>query len=397
MKKEVGISLGVWAIAACILLGSALLFASLETPKLAYFNELAAAFLKGQVYLPHPAATHDLTNFAGRWYVPFLPLPALMMLPWVALFGLKALNTVVFNCVIGGLNASLVFLLVRAMGRRGWSRASLAAALGLSALFTLGSVHWYMSLQGSVWFISQVCTVTFLLASLWLAVEFASPVWAGLALGLAMLGRPTVFLMLPLLLAIGIQHGRRDGVLWQKQVWNWGWRIALPVGICVVAILGYNQIRFQNFLDFGYLTENVDPSLKSGLMKFGQFNLHFLPHNLWAMLLAGPVWDAKQGIISPAGDGMSIFLTTPALFFLFRKFKKDLLSIGAWVAIAFLLVPLLLYYNTGWWQFGYRFSLDFMPAVMLLFALGLEEKPEWGFWFVVGLGVLVNAWGALWF
>ena len=132
-------------------------------------------------------------------------------------------------------------------------------------------------------------------------------------------------------------------------------------------------------------------------MKYGQFHLHFLPHNLWAMLLAGPVWDVKKAIISPVGDGMSIFLTTPALLFLFRNMKKSYIWYGAWLAIALLLLPLLLYYNTGWYQFGYRFSLDLMPAVMVLFALKMEEKPGWAFWAWVGVGVLVNAWGMVWF
>ena len=36
--------------------------------------------------------------------------------------------------------------------------------------------------------------------------------------------------------------------------------------------------------------------------------------------------------------------------------------------------PLLTYYNTGWWQFGYRFSLDFMMILLLLLAYTAGRK-----------------------
>jgi hypothetical protein len=62
-----------------------------------------------------------------------------------------------------------------------------------------------------------------------------------------------------------------------------------------------------------------------------------------------------------------------------------------------LLIPLLLYYNTGWWQFGYRFSLDVIPVIMILFALAVNERLDWIFWTLIGIGILINAWGAWWF
>jgi hypothetical protein len=116
------------------------------------------------------------------------------------------------------------------------------------------------------------------------------------------------------------------------------------------------------------------------------------------MLFATPVWDPKKGMLLPSTEGMSIFLTTPAFVLLWRSFKKNSLAIGGWASIIFLLIPLLLYYNTGWWQFGYRFSLDMMPVIMILFALAVEAETLSGiFWILIVISILMNAWGAWWF
>ena len=60
------------------------------------------------------------------------------------------------------------------------------------------------------------------------------------------------------------------------------------------------------------------------------------------------------------------------------------------------MIPLLLYYNTGWWQFGYRFSLDFMVPVMVLLALAAGKGLSANFRLLISLGVLGNLYGVLW-
>jgi hypothetical protein len=51
-------------------------------------------------------------------------------------------------------------------------------------------------------------------------------------------------------------------------------------------------------------------------------------------------------------------------------------------------------------QFGYRFSLDFVPWALLLVALGLERvRSGLGIAVAVGLvavSIAVNAWGVVW-
>jgi hypothetical protein len=58
-------------------------------------------------------------------------------------------------------------------------------------------------------------------------------------------------------------------------------------------------------------------------------------------------------------------------------------------------LPGLLYQNTGYMQFGFRFSLDYTPYLLLLFAVGGWSLRHRAVLAAVGLGVLVNFWGAV--
>jgi hypothetical protein len=393
--------------------GAAWYFGNTTTPDVAYFNHLAAAFLQGRTDLASPPSTHDLTNDAGRWYVPFPPLPALLMLPWVWAFGVTSLNTVFFCALFGAANVVLVDRVLTALSDRGWSRLSASDNLWLTALFGLGSVHWYMATIGSVWFVAQICTVTFVALAIWLAlVLYPGPrgaLLAGFALALAMLARPTVALTWPLLVGIAAMHYRRNGAPGQFLSWR-GWLcqfearsllawVLLSVGpllLAVGSLLWYNQIRFADPLDFGYLTENVAEKLVADLRRYGQFHLHYLPKNFWAMWLAGPVWQEEANGWVPDGEGMSLLLTTPALIYLARARRCDPLILGAWLAVGLLIIPLLLYYNTGWYQFGYRFSLDFMLPVMVLLAVAAGRRISGPLRLLIVVGLMVNLGGVIW-
>ena len=63
--------------------------------------------------------------------------------------------------------------------------------------------------------------------------------------------------------------------------------------------------------------------------------------------------------------------------------------------MALVSVPLLLYYNTGWVQFGYRFSLDLLPLAFVLLATGLKRITTLVKAAIV-LAWLINLWGVVW-
>ena len=72
------------------------------------------------------------------------------------------------------------------------------------------------------------------------------------------------------------------------------------------------------------------------------------------------------------------------------------MRIGLWLSIALVQLPALLYFNTGSFQFGYRFALDWLPLGILLAALGIRDKLCWPNKALIVAGILTHLWGVLW-
>jgi hypothetical protein len=371
-----------FAVALAVHLGSVALLGSFTTPPEAYFPDLAAAFLHGRLDLVGPVPGHDLTPFAGRWYVPFPPLPALLMVPLVLL--LPGFSTVAFCAVLGAANVALVALLLDGLAHRGWVPLDRAAVVWLTVLF--GGLQWATAVTGTVWFVGQVCAFTFAALALVIAVRapWEAAALSGAALGLAVLGRPDLVLMLPLLAAVA----RRAA--WPPRAYA---ACLAPVVAAGLLLTGYNAARFGDPFEFGYRAQQVAPELRAALDAHGQFDVTFVPENLRVMLLAGPRWTADGPLPDPRG--MSLLLTAPALVHLVRA-RGGVLATGAWVSLGATLVPLLLYYNTGWAQFGYRFALEFLLPVLVLLAHAIGPAPSRTFRVLVTLGVVVDALGTVW-
>lgn len=374
---------------------SAILLGRLGPQAFSYFDQLAAALLKGQLHLDQPGQTHDLTKFRGRWYVPFPPLPALLMLPWLAVFG--TINSVVFSIAVAAAGVTCVALTLRQAQLNGWLTLTPTAERLLIALYTLGSVHWYMAVDGNVWFLSQIATSAALALALWLAVSGRSPWLIGGALAAAMLGRPHVGLFGVMLLGVWLQRNDlpRTAADWRRLL-RWIAQIAVPVLLAVAALLAYNQARFGNPLNFGYMIQNIAVELRGDLNRFGQFNLRFVERNMRALFLLLPDTDNRHGLLLPNMHGISIFLTMPAVLLIAAARAPRTIIVSGLLTILLMLIPLLTYYNTGWQQFGYRFSLDFLPAVLLLIALGAARLPRLLPW-LVGYGIVIHLLGTVWF
>ena len=105
-------------LAALLLYGlTALLGGNFHHQELAYFSQLAEAVLHGKLYLSNPDGTHDLILYQSRWYVPFPPGPALLLLPFVAVWGV-GFNEVLLSVAIGAINVVLMYRLLRALATR---------------------------------------------------------------------------------------------------------------------------------------------------------------------------------------------------------------------------------------------------------------------------------------
>jgi glucan phosphoethanolaminetransferase (alkaline phosphatase superfamily) len=91
-----------------------------------------------------------------------------------------------------------------------------------------------------------------------------------------------------------------------------------------------------------------------------------------------------------------MLVTTPALGYSVAPVERSPLARGLWLSILTTALPSLLYQNSGFQQFGYRFSLDYITFLVMLLAVG-GRKFTWLFKALVIFGVAVNLFGAITF
>ena len=360
-----------------------------------HFMLLADGWLHGHLYVEGtPPGLSDFTYYKGHWYVAFPPLPAVLMLPLVAIFHLsyQSLITLFFSVGMGILNIWLMQRVLQRLIRKGLLSAHFATTAWLLVFFAIGTELLYTTMKGSVWFVAHVVATTFLLLYIYEMLGKQRAWLAALLLGLASLSRSTTLLAFPFfLLWTFAQERKRPFVLLRHWI-----VFGSVLGIVLAAMLLYNYARFGSLLDFGYNGMNVNPLVGDSLHGYGQFSVHFLAINTRFMLLEPPKFLKVFPYVTFNPFGTSIFLTMPALLFAFLGFRRREQRWFATSLLAGCVLPVaavLLYFNTGWYQFGYRFALDFLPFLFLLAALGMSERPRWPEKTLIVLSVLINVWG----
>ena len=83
--------------------------ASLESSPYPFYNYLADAFLHSQFHLRIlPPTIRDLIFINGKYYLYWPPFPAILMMPFVALFGVS-FSDILFTVILGGINVFGLF------------------------------------------------------------------------------------------------------------------------------------------------------------------------------------------------------------------------------------------------------------------------------------------------
>ncbi|MFI5253931.1 MAG: hypothetical protein ACHQ15_00515, partial [Candidatus Limnocylindrales bacterium] len=148
-----------------------------ERVSLDAFVPLANALLHGRLYVadPMPWIEH-VDRVGGGWYVPYPPMPAITVLPFVALFG-PGFDQGIASALVGGLNVAILWTLLGKIGTAPLPRIALTLA------FAIGSVHWWAAGEGTSWLFAGINGVFYALLALWLALDRRWPVLAGVLLG----------------------------------------------------------------------------------------------------------------------------------------------------------------------------------------------------------------------
>jgi len=350
------------------------------------FLPLADGFLHGRLYIDEPMPWLELVpRPAGGFHSPFPPMPAIVLVPFVALFG-PGFDQGIATALFGGANVALVYAVLR--------RSSVAwvSAGWLTAAFAIGSVHWWVAGTGTVWLHAQVVGVFFALLALVLAVDRRWPILAGVLLGCAAASRLPMGLTLPLFVALYL---RLSFPPWNRRPPASAWRdgALLLAGLAVPAILvaAYNIARYGSPFEFGYgLIPGVldEPWYARGLL-----SIEYIPRHVHLIVMRGFDFVDQFPWFRPNWSGASLVLTMPILLWLVKARSSTPIIAYGWIAVALALLPDVLHGAPGFAQFGYRFVLDIMPILLLMLGWVFRDRISIEARIAILIGIAVNAYG----
>jgi hypothetical protein len=388
-----------------------------------HFVWQADAFLHGRSAITYPVSDGPYRNDhfqdvlplpgTGLGQIPFPPLPAVVLLPFVAVFGLGT-NGAAIAAVLGAVNVVLCWAMLLAVTPR-----RSAALLG-TVFYGFGTVAWYAAMLGTTWFLAHVVASSCLFLAIGLAVRadlartrgLTRQLGAGLLFGLAGLARLTTILGAPFFVFVG------GGGTWLRRAVSAGVGAAIPLGL----LLAYNVVTTGHLLHPAYeYLYRVEYRPRPELVHpdWGIEDVRYIPQNAAIMLAWPPESPLSEDpacagrplslerlvgtdcpLLRPDPLAMSLLLTSPAYLLalpvLLRAWRRRLVA-GAALAVLCIAVIDLMHFSQGWVQFGYRFSNDFAPFAVILVTLGIARlgtRPvSVG---LVALSVAINAWGVWW-
>jgi hypothetical protein len=379
-------------------------------------------------------------------------LPALVLVPFVAAWGRDADGQAIF-AIIGAIDVGIAWWVLGRLPIRRWVR------LTATTFFGFGTVLWYAAQIGTTWYQAHVIAVGLALLAVGLAIgadpgaamdeddlpdnglkpplddgsglsRAVEPVrgvdgrqfLAGFLFGLACTARLTMIFAAPFFVLVG------GGGTWLRR----GWSAALGAAIPIAALVLFNLVSMGHFFNPAYdYLYHLEADFYTALNynpAWGIEDPRYLPQNIGIMFFSTPaiapdivpstlgggqplctdpgavrtLFDANCPLALPRDIGMSVILTSPAYLLVAgaaRRYGRSRLASGTFLAVFIVALVNLMHFSQGWVQFGYRFSLDFLPWALVLVALGLERLRSTAV-VVLGCGLVVvsiavNGWGVV--
>lgn len=390
LKKLRGIDTGMLCIPALMLLGYIFIHMLFGGTLLSYncwdsYSLQAMSWLSGRLDMGKNYEWLELAVYNGKYYLSFPPLPSVVMLPFVLLFGEKTPSNLV-SALYGIFTAMIAYKILKKAGmKRG-------GAVFFAIAYVWGSNMLWLSTSGGVWFLAQGLNMLLLTACVYFAqqkMQMAAYAMAALAVGC----RPfSVCMFLPLMAYFYTADKDRpmaDRIGGQIR------SLIIPVFIALCYML-YNYVRFGNVLEFGhnYLPEFTESEK-------GQFSLSYILPNLYNLLLRPVTLRADLTLEYPLFDGFMFYIANPMFLIWFAAVVKDvrqkkLDAVRLCIVIAVLIELLLLcaHKTLGGWQFGARYTVDMLPMA-LMYLLLKKDEPGGISAFIMAAGMMFNLYGAL--
>jgi hypothetical protein len=418
LRRRFLTALGIYLLASCVYFAFGTARIHSEHTRYNHFALQADAWMNGRLDLggppPEHAAGNDFAEYDDRWYVVFPPFPALLITPVVALSGgAEATRDGQFFLWFAGLGPALLFLALEKLRLTRRSSRTPTTNAGLALLFAFGTVYFFTAEQGTVWFAAHVVSVVLAALYLLFALDASSPVLAGVALGLGFATRTPLAFAFPLFLLEAWRASQYQSSVGHLRSAESGWRarlrsswrrvdkrrylalcawFALPIVICAIGLLALNYARFDDPFEFGY--RHLTVRWAERIDEWGLFGFHYLPRNLAVSFTSLPWWTPDgRAPFRINGHGLALWVTMPFyLWLLWPKVRRPL-HWALWATVLFVAVPTFFYQNTGWVQFGYRFSNDYAVFLFALLAIGGRRFGA-VFTTLAVWAIVVNAFGA---
>lgn len=337
-----------------------------------HYTFLAKSFLQGKLDLPIPlpnTVIGDVASFKNKYYVYFGPVPAILLMPVVAVF-----KEPPSQHILGLLFIFLdLFLLYKIAKKLGLSKNN---SFWLSLFFVFGTIFSSLGLTNITSYQVQIIAVSFLICSLYEFFHRRRWLLIGTLLALAGATKPTLYLATTFFV-IELIHSN----LAQMKIRNILLLIT-PILISILFLGIYNLVRFDNFFETGYSYQTtIGVSLQDAALK-GIFSFQHIPGNLYFLLFKGPEPVRANQInflLQPPylkADlwGMGIFFTSPLFLYAFLSKLRQKYVLNSWLTVLLMLIPILTYFGIGIWQFGYRYAVDFYPFLFIILASVFKKE-----------------------
>jgi hypothetical protein len=358
------------------------------------FVLLAQALLHGHVWIDWPGDYIDALHYGGHYYVIEAPLPALLLLPFVAIFGLQA-NQTLLGLVLTAIAIGATWELGERFGVRRSSN------VWICAFFLAGTDLLWCAMLGDVWFLAHVSAVCFTMLALvelagkrrgWLVALFAGCAFES---RFSMIAALPVYLYLMAApsdaLAFCDPEGSRAAAESKGEVGRRMMSFAsVLLGVGVLWTL-YNVARWGTWTDIGY-TEWYHQD-QVGMPTGAPFRLQYLPYQLWSFFVQAPTQLSGFPGLRPEYSGVAVTWTSPALILAFFARGPVRWVIALWIAALLTAVPNFLYYVNGFAQFGMRHALDFEPFLVALMLLAARERLAVWARALIAYSVAAGLWG----
>ncbi len=353
-----------------------------------YTFRLADSFLHGRAGLAElpPSWLNEFIPVGGRFYSAFPLGSVLTMVPFAALKTIGLMDSMPGR-FLSALCAGVICFLLLTISEH--YSVEFKRQLLMTAAILFGTWLWANLTFGGAWQLALGFAMIGELGAIYFSVFDRRPLLAGVFFALAFGNRTEILLTGPIFMFL---LARKDPDT-ARMIRSIAAFCIVPA-ILGIATLGYNYVRFDSFLDFGYA--RIPGVLAEPWYRQGIFSIHYIPGQAYEMLIKP--WRTFGGFPYAVPDGFSssIVLSSPFLFFLARHGTCDrVLKYTAWLAISLLTLLLWSHGNSGGWQFGYRYAFVLLPWVFVILLENSPKRITIIEWVIYSFSILANVY-AVW-